>query len=151
MDEQMVVNARRLMWGILLALLATICWGLAPVAAKMALNHVSPVVGLTIRSLIATCLVSAWLVATGHYRWIGQLNTRTTLWLLAEALLATVVGDAFYFYALRHGEAGQVSLIMASAPVITLASAFLLLHEPITAAKVIGAALVILGVLLIGI
>lgn len=139
------------MWGLLLAILAAICWGLAPVAAKLALSNVSPMVGMTVRSLFAACLVGVWMAFSGHYRWVSDLGPRTLFWLLIEAILATVVGDALYFYALKQGHAGQVSLIMATSPLITLLVAVLLLGEPVTGAKMIGAMMVIAGLLLIGI
>lgn len=139
------------MWGIMLALMAAVCWGLAPVAAKMALNHVSPIIGMGVRSMVATCLISVWVVITGHYRLVPIMSAQSMVWLIIEAVLATVVGDALYFYALKQGEAGQVSLIMASAPLITLVSAVFMLGEPITSVKLVGATMVILGLLLIGV
>lgn len=137
------------MWGVILALVASVCWGLAPVAAKKALNEVSPVIGMGVRSLIAACLVSVWLFASGQHRSVAQLGWPALIWLVLEALLATVVGDAFYFYALKHGQAGQVNLIMSAAPIITLVTAAAVLGEPITLGKLVGATLVILGLLMI--
>lgn len=139
------------MWGVILALMAAVCWGLAPVAAKIALDQVSPVVGMSVRSLVAACLVSLWLVATGHYRLFSEVGLRPIAWLIIEAVLATVVGDALYFYALQHGHAGQVSLILASAPLITLMTTVWLLGEPVSSIKLVGAVMVIAGILLISV
>lgn len=138
------------MWPMILALVAAICWGLAPIAAKLALQRVSPMIGMGARSLIAALMVSAWLLATGHFRAMPSVSGRPAVWLLVEALLATVVGDAFYFYALKHGHPGQVSLVLASSPLITLGVAVLLLGESLSTAKVMGAILIIGGLLLIG-
>lgn len=138
------------MWPMILALAAAICWGLAPIAAKLALNRVSPIVGMGVRSLIAAVMVSAWLLATGHFRAMPSLSGRPAVWLLIEAILATVVGDAFYFYALKHGHPGQVSLVLASSPLVTLGVAVLLLGESLSAVKVAGAILIVGGLLLIG-
>lgn len=136
------------MWAVILAVLAAICWGIAPVAAKLALNQVSPIVGMAVRSLIAMTLVSTWLVATGHYKLAADLKSSAMVWLLLEAILATVVGDALYFYALKHGKAGEVGIIMASSPIITVLAADLLLGEPSTPTKLFGVALVIGGLIL---
>ncbi len=137
------------MWAIVLAILAAICWGFAPVAAKIALSQVSPVIGMGVRSLIAMSLVTVWLVASGDHRLLPFVKPQTFMWLAVEALLATVVGDALYFYALQHGSAGQVGIIMASSPIITLVAADLLLGEISTPEKFVGAALVIGGLLLV--
>lgn len=138
------------MWPMLLALVAAICWGLAPIAAKLALHRVSPIIGMGARSLIAAVMVSAWLLATGQFRAMPSVSGRPAVWLLVEAILATVVGDAFYFYALKQGHAGQVSLVLASSPLITLGVAALLLGESLSPQKVIGALLIVGGLVLIG-
>lgn len=138
-------------WPVLLALMAAICWGLAPIAAKLALYNTSPVIGMGVRSVIAATMVTVWLLATGHYRMVPDLGRTSVQWLLIEALLATVVGDAAYFYALKYGQAGQVSLIMASSPLVTLVVAIVTLGEPLSVVKVVGAALIIGGLLLIGV
>lgn len=138
------------MWGIILALMAAICWGLAPVAAKLALRGVSPIIGMGVRSIIAACMVTVWLFATGHHRMVPHLGSRSIGWFFVEALLATVVGDAAYFYALKIGQAGQVSLIMAASPLVTLVVAVLMLNEPLSLIKIAGAAMIIGGLLLIG-
>jgi transporter family protein len=135
--------------GTILAVFAAICWGIAPIAAKMALRSVSPVIGMGVRSAIAAGMVSVWLFTTGSYRQAGTLGGRSLVWLTVEALLATVVGDAAYFYALKHGQAGQVSLIMAASPLVTLTVATMLLGEPISLAKWLGATLIIGGLFLI--
>lgn len=137
------------MWAVILAVLAAICWGLAPVAAKIALNQVSPIVGMGVRSMIATSLVTVWLVVTGHYRLVPYVKFHSMAWLIVEAVLATVVGDALYFFALQKGKAGQVGVIMASSPIITVITADLLLGETTTPIKFLGAALVIGGLIIV--
>lgn len=137
------------MWTVVLAILAAICWGMAPVAAKIALDQVSPIIGLGVRSVIATSLVTVWLVVTGHYRMIPDVKAHSVMWLIIEALLATVVGDALYFYALQNGKAGQVGIIMASSPIITMVAADIVLGEPSTPNKFVGVALVIAGLIVV--
>lgn len=138
------------MWATILALLAAICWGAAPIAAKFALGGMSPMMGMAVRSFIATSMVTVWMLTTGAHQQMPEVNSRALLWLFLEALLATVVGDAFYFYAIKLGHAGQVSLILASSPLITLVAAVTLLGEPISTTKLMGAVLVVGGLALIG-
>jgi bacterial/archaeal transporter family protein len=139
------------MWVLVLALMAAVCWGLAPIAAKLALHQVSPSIGMGVRSVIAATMMTAWLLASGKYRAMPAVTGPAAAWLLVEALLATVVGDALYFYALKYGHPGQISLIMASSPLITLVIAALLLGEPLSALKVVGAVLIVGGLVLIGV
>lgn len=138
------------MFAYLMAIIAAVCWGLAPVAAKLALHQASPLIGMGVRSVIAAGIMMVWLLASGDLQLVMHIGPRTAKWLVIEALLATVVGDAFYFYALKHGQASHVSLIMSASPLVTLLCAELLLHEPLTQAKLIGAALVMGGLVLVG-
>lgn len=137
------------MWSVILATLAAICWGVAPVAAKIALSEVSPVVGMGVRSILAASVVTIWLIVTGHYRLLSYVDGSTMAWLVVEAALATVVGDALYFYALQQGAAGQIGTIMASSPIVTLVAADLLLGESTTPKTLLGAALVVAGLILV--
>ncbi|HLO01488.1 MAG TPA: EamA family transporter [Symbiobacteriaceae bacterium] len=137
------------MQGLIFAILSAICWGLAPVAAKVALNHVSPIFALGVRSALATTMVTLWLQFAGEQAAVTSLSTKTILFLLIETLLATVVGDALYFYALQHGKAAQIGLVMASSPLITIMAASLLLHEPLTPLKVAGALVMVIGLLMV--
>jgi len=150
MDETRKVGLENAMFAYLMAIIAAICWGLAPVAAKLALHQVSPLIGMGVRSIIAAGIMLVWLLATGDFQLVMGIGPRTAKWLVIEALLATVVGDAFYFYALKHGQATHVSLIMSASPLVTLISAELLLREPMTREKLIGAALVMGGLILVG-
>lgn len=137
------------MWVVFLALLAAVCWGVAPIAAKLALSNVSPLIGMGVRSVVALSFVSAWMAVTGIHRSFGHLNLRTVGWLTVEALLATVVGDALYFYALKQGSASQIGVLMASAPLVTMLVANIVLGEVITPLKVLGAGLVMIGLILV--
>lgn len=137
------------MEGLIFAILSAICWGLAPVAAKLALNQVSPVLALGVRSAIATIMVTLWLQLTAEPQSVAVLSNRTIAWLLVETLLATVVGDAFYFLALQNGKAAQVGMVLACSPLITIVTASLLLGEAITPVKVVGALVIVIGLFLI--
>lgn len=137
------------MQGLIFAILSAICWGLAPVAAKVALNHVSPIFALGVRSALATIMVTLWMEATADQAVVTTLSTKTIMWLLLECLLATVVGDALYFYALQHGKAAQVGLVMASSPLITILAASLILGEQLTPLKIVGAVVMVVGLLMV--
>lgn len=137
------------MQGLIFAILAAICWGLAPVAAKVALDQVSPVFALGVRSALATAIVAVWLVFSGDHFMMTPIQPKAVVFLLIEAILATVVGDALYFYALQYGNAVQVGLVMASSPVITIMAASFLLSEPLTFSRFIGTIVIVIGLVLI--
>ncbi|MFY9568271.1 MAG: DMT family transporter, partial [Acetivibrionales bacterium] len=73
-----------------------------------------------------------------------------TWWLIGiEALLATLVGDLAYYAALKKGDVSLVTIVMSSSPLITILCSALFLGEHITLMRLIGAVLVIAGIILI--
>jgi Predicted membrane protein len=126
-----------------------ICWGIAPIFAKIGLRDVNPIAGLTLRTILAAGLVSSWVGITGS---LGSLKAIPSMsWLLIgiEAILATLVGDWAYYAAIKHGEVSMVSVIMASSPLVTMLCASVFLGEHITIIRVAGACLIIIGILML--
>ena len=134
---------------IFLALFGMICWGIAPVFAKVALKNIDPVAGLALRTIFAASVVSGWVILSGSFSKVCSIPA-SAWWLIGiEALLATLVGDLAYYAALKKGDVSLVTIIMSSSPLITILCAVLFLGEQITLMRLIGAALVIAGIILI--
>ena len=134
---------------IWLALLGMICWGIAPIFAKLGLQNVNPVIGLVLRTMIAVVLVSTWMGVSGGITQFKQITFQQSVLIGVEAILATVIGDLAYFAAIKAGDVSIVSMIMAASPLITVICAALFLDEPITAWKCMGAGYIILGIFFI--
>ncbi len=134
---------------IFLALFGMVCWGIAPVFAKIALKNIDPVAGLVLRTIFAASVVSGWVIVSGSFSKVSSIPA-SSWWLIGiEALLATLVGDLAYYAALKKGDVSLVTIIMSSSPLVTIMCAVLFLGEQITLIRAIGAALVILGIILI--
>ena len=132
------------------AIFGTVCWGIAPIFAKVGLRGVNPAVALVARTMIAAVIVGSWVGMSGSMSGLLKgLTWQVGLLLGKEAILATIVGDLAYYTAIKYGDASVVSVIMASAPLVTVAMAVLLLGETITIWKVLGACYVMLGILLL--
>lgn len=133
----------------LLAIFGMICWGIAPIFAKVGLNNVNPLAGLLLRTLVAAVLVTSWVGISGSVTMIKDIPLNSWLLLAAEAILATVVGDLAYYAAVKQGDVSVVALIMSTSPLVTMILAAILLGEPITTWKVIGACYIIFGIILV--
>lgn len=134
---------------VFLALFGMVCWGIAPVFAKVALKNVDPVAGLVLRTIFAASVVSGWVIISGSFSKVSSIPA-STWWLIGiEALLATLVGDLAYYAALKRGDVSLVTIIMSSSPLITILFAVLFLGEQMTMMRLIGAGLVIAGIILI--
>ncbi len=129
----------------LYAFIAMLCWGVAPLFAKVGLKETNPMMGLAIRTCVTAVLITGWLFIRGSMTHAQGISWSAFLFLAIEAVFATLVGDWAYFSAVKRGSPAVLEVIMACAPVITL----LLVGEPITFARVIGFLLIILGIVFV--
>lgn len=132
-----------------LAVFGMICWGIAPLFAKVGLKNVSPVYGLALRTLLAAILVGSWVGVSGNLATFKTIPAISWLLIGIEAVLATLVGDWAYYAAIKHGDVSMVSVVMASSPLVTMLCASMFLGEHITLLRVVGACLIVLGILML--
>lgn len=138
------------MYAFLLALYAALCWGIAPLFGKVGMRGVNPMEALAARTMITVCFVFGWFFAQGEIGRLAAIPAKRWLFLGVEAFLATFAGDLAYYAAIKYGEIGQAALVLAASPLITLGVGRLFLQEEITPVKVMGAVLIIGGVVLVG-
>jgi len=133
----------------LYAFIGVICLGIAPLFGKTALDNVSPTTAFAIRTVIAAVLVVSWLIGTRTYNELENLSKTFWLFITVEAVLAAVLGDLAYFYALQKGKVSEVALIMSCTPLITVLLSYLLLDECISLPIIVGAILITAGLVII--
>ncbi len=133
-----------------LALFGAACWGLAPVFGKIGLKGIKTFDGLAARTLITVLLVTGWVIGSDSCKRISTFPARTWFFLAIEAFLATFAGDLAYYAAIKKGDIGQTALVLAGSPLITIWAGCLFLGEKLTPLKTIGAALIIIGIVLVG-
>jgi transporter family protein len=134
---------------VLLAFFGMVCWGLAPIFGKLGLSQVHPLVALSLRTMMASTLILGWLLYSKSYNLFWEIPIKFWFFIATEAILATLVGDLAYFGALKYGNINDVTLIMSSSPLITIIFSCLLLDQKIDAQQLIGALLIICGLVLI--
>lgn len=122
--------------------------GCTSVIAKMGLSGISGELGLTIRTLFVCLFVlvfAAWAVPLQQVTHVSQQNL---LWLGLSGV-TTSLSWIFYYKALKIGDVATVSLIDKGSVVVAMLLAWLVLREVITARMVVGAALILAGLLVI--
>ena len=134
-----------------LSIFGMICWGIAPVFAKIGLNNVNPLPGLIIRTLMASVFVASLLGVNDNFNQIKSLSFNALVLIGIEALLATLVGDLAYYAAIKKGNISVVTTIMASSPLVTMLVSTVFLGEELTATRIFGAALIIFGIMIVSI
>ncbi|QUH18469.1 EamA family transporter [Alkaliphilus sp. B6464] len=134
---------------ILLSLIGMICWGIAPILAKIGLKAMNPITGLALRSFITTVIITLYINIDSNVVKLKDITFYGLLFIGLEAVFSTIVGDIAYYAAIKKGNVSLVTMIMSASPVVTLFGAMYLLGEQITITKIIGVLLVILGIILI--
>ena len=140
---------------ILLAIAAGLCWGIGEVATRSALHSgkVGPFAAVAFRTTIALPLIwAAWFVARKfsklEARGFADVDGGTWLKLiLGSGLVAGAAAMIFFYAALSIGEISRVKPIaFALAPATGVLLGWMILGEPISAKKLGGVALILLGV-----
>jgi transporter family protein len=133
------------------ALLASFCWGFAPLFEKVGLRgNIDPAVGVLIRTV--GVLLGVLLIFPAMPKFTGRfadLTPRNWFFLSMGGLLASVIGQLCFYRALKLGEVSKVVPIGASYPVLAFLLGILFFRESVTLPKMAGIALVIAGVFLL--
>ncbi len=131
------------MWAVF-ALLSALFAALTGILAKLGMEGIDSDLGTAIRTGVV--LVMAWAIvfAAGKQTGIGAITTRGWVFLVLSGL-ATGLSWLCYFRALQLGEASRVIPIDKLSVVISLVLAFVVLGEKVTAAKLVGGALITIG------
>jgi transporter family protein len=122
--------------------------GFTSVIAKLGLNGISAELGLAVRTAFVCMFVlvfAAWAVPVRH---IAQINQHNVLWLGASGI-TTALSWIFYYKALKMGDVATIALIDRGSVLVTMLLAWLILREVITLRTLIGAALIVGGLVVI--
>ena len=131
---------------LLLLLLTALLWGVTPVLEKIGLGKVDALTAVTIRSLAVAVSLIVYVVFTGKVKQILQADAKTVIIFSATGLIAGLFGMLTYFAALKRGATSQVVPIAATYPLIAVLLSVLILGERITAMRVAGTVLIVLGI-----
>jgi bacterial/archaeal transporter family protein len=129
------------------ALLTAITWGFVPVIEKLGLVKLNPMVGLFYRCLGVIFGIVFLLLLKGQEirSSFAQLHGGMAL-LIGGGFLASVVGQIFFYNALKAGEASKVVPLAAAYPLVSFILGVLFLSEKVSAAKITGLFLIVLGI-----
>lgn len=125
-------------------------WGLAAFFEKVGVGAGDPFGGVVARSLgVATgCLVYV-LCAPSAVRSLARMPWRSAACFALGGALASVLGQIFFYQALRKSEIGRVAAVGGSWPAFAFLLSVLFLGEPFSWKKSAGVAFVMTGVALL--
>jgi Predicted membrane protein len=122
--------------------------GFTSVIAKMGLSGVSAELGLTIRTLFVAAFIIMFAISVVPKEQLAEVSTNNLFWLGLSGV-TTAISWVFYYKALKEGDVATVALIDKGSVVIAMLLAWLLLKEVITLRMILGAALIVAGLLVI--
>src|SRR3954468_2463247 len=133
---------------IIYALVSMLFAGFTSVIAKLGLSGISGELGLAIRTCFVFAFVLAFALLVVPGRELATLTRGNYLWLGLSGV-TTAVSWVFYYKAIKEGEVSTVAIIDKGSMVVAVLLAFLILKEQITARTFTGAALMVIGLLVI--
>ena len=133
---------------VLYALISMVFAGFTAVIAKLGLTGISGDLGLAIRTcfvFVFTLLFAATVVPRAE---LAAVSTGNVVWLGLSAI-TTTVSWVFYYKAIKLGQVSSVALIDKGSVIVSVLLAVVILREALTMQKVVGAALVVSGIVVI--
>jgi transporter family protein len=134
---------------VIFALLAAFFFGLAPIFGKLGLDGVNPVLALCIRSFVMTGIMLVWLLINTDINPITNVSPKAWGLIALEGICAALVGQLFYYIALKSGDPSIVVPLIATFPLFTFIIATIFLGDKITITKVGGLAFILMGIFMI--
>lgn len=135
------------LYGALAVLLATLCYSASLVAVKRIAADVDALGMVTGSLLIAVPLyLLTWFILDGH--WPVLIPVRTGLAIGYLGVIGSVIGFMLFYYVLKYLEATRTALITLITPVTALGLGHILNGEALSTQIIMGAGLVIGGLLI---
>ncbi|MFN3629288.1 MAG: EamA family transporter [Casimicrobiaceae bacterium] len=133
---------------IIFAIVSMFFAGFTSVIAKAGLAGISGELGLAVRTVFVFGFVILFALHAVPREDIAALSMRNLLWLGASGV-TTAASWIFYYKALKVGDVATVALIDKGSVVVSMLLAWLVLGEAITWRLIVGASLIVAGLLVI--
>lgn len=132
------------------ALMTALIWGIVPIMEKLGLARIAPIAGILVRScgvIIGAVILTMFNLPA--LKMALSADPRTIVLLGLGGFMASILGQIFFYNALKIGEASKLVPIAGTYPLFAFLLGVLFLGESFTLAKAGGVAFVILGLILL--
>lgn len=134
------------MW-VLLALGSAVFAGITSVLAKCGIKNTDSTAATAIRTAVVLLMSFVMVLIAGSLGQIADISAKSWIFLVLSGL-ATGASWLCYFRALQLGDVNKVVPVDKSSTVLTMALAFIFLHESISPLKCICMVMILTGTLL---
>ncbi|MDM8349968.1 DMT family transporter [Pseudomonas sp. sp1636] len=140
----MHISSGRWLYGMFLALLTALLWGVLPIKLKEVLQVMDPVTVTWYRLLVSGSILLAYLAASQglpRFRPLGRKGA----WLLALAIAGLSANYVLYLIGLNLLSPGTTQLVIQVAPILLLISSLFIFRECFSLGQGTGLAVLLLG------
>lgn len=130
------------------ALLAAFCAALTAIFSKIGVRDIDSDLATAVRVTFILFIVWAFALASGGWKGILQMPSRTLFFLFLSAI-TTGLSWLFYFRALQLGDVSRVAPVDKLSVPLAMLLAFLFLGEPVTFKVLLGGLLITAGTLIL--
>ncbi|WP_122564292.1 DMT family transporter [Pseudomonas viridiflava] len=140
----MHISSGRWVYGLCLALLTALLWGILPVKLKQLLQAMDPVTVTWFRLLVSGSLLFVWLASVKRLPSFKLLGRKGKA-LVVLAVLGLVGNYMLYLVGLRMLSPGTTQLLIQIGPILLLISSIFLFKERFSLGQGIGLAILLIG------
>lgn len=140
----MHISSGRWVYGLCLALLTALLWGILPVKLKQVLQVMDPVTVTWFRLLVSGSLLFVWLASVKRLPSFRLLGRKGKV-LVVLAVLGLVGNYMLYLVGLRMLSPGTTQLLIQIGPILLLISSIFLFKERFSLGQGIGLAILLIG------
>ncbi|WP_122410902.1 DMT family transporter [Pseudomonas viridiflava] len=140
----MHISSGRWVYGLCLALLTALLWGILPVKLKQVLQAMDPVTVTWFRLLVSGSLLFVWLASVKRLPSFKLLGRKGKA-LVVLAVLGLVGNYMLYLVGLRMLSPGTTQLLIQIGPILLLISSIFLFKERFSLGQGIGLAILLIG------
>jgi len=131
------------------ALLACLCFGVAPLFEKLGLRQANPVWAIIVRSTLTSIFLLSFVTVQKAPVDLKNWSAHTWVAVLLGGVISVLLAQSFYFKALQGGNISQIIPIVGAYPLVSAIIAALFLGESLTMLKLSGVIMVVVGIILL--
>lgn len=143
----MHISSGRWLYGLFLALLTAVLWGVLPIKLKEVLQVMDPVTVTWFRLLVAGSILLGYLAASRRlpaFRALGKKGS----WLLVVAIAGLTGNYVLYLMGLNLLSPGTTQLVIQVAPILLLISSLFVFRERFSLGQGVGLLVLLIGFVL---
>ncbi|MDD2161487.1 DMT family transporter [Pseudomonas sp. MIL19] len=140
----MHISSGRWLYGLFLALLTAVLWGVLPIKLKQVLQVMDPVTVTWFRLLVSGSILLAYLAASRRLPAFRPLGKKG-VWLLLLAIAGLTANYVLYLVGLNLLSPGTTQLVIQVAPILLLISSLFVFRERFSLGQGLGLLVLLVG------